>query len=199
MMYSQSPRWGWSCMVTCLQKHSVLVLLEGPASKVRLKCWPPRSPPLFGIFLGETVTSAQSQEKAFFTGQVSPGEHSCLLYHRDMPLLRGKEELLHDWAISSITLQNPFRTGPSLIRAALTWNTICTDDLCAVPLTKHPAAPGPQQNLPTTALWSAGLGCATPFLSWHTYCTFGASVHKDTGHFPPPLGPRNCCVYLGDI
>lgn len=46
-----------------------------------------------------------SLESKYFWGQVSAGEHSCLLYHWDMPLLRGKEELLHDWAVSSIMYQ----------------------------------------------------------------------------------------------
>lgn len=38
-------------------------------------------------------------ESKYFAGHVSSEEHSCLLYHQDMPLLRGKEELCHDQAI----------------------------------------------------------------------------------------------------
>lgn len=58
-------------------------------------------PPSFTTFPWVKRLPQPRQESRYLAGQVSSEEHSCLLYHQDVPLLKGKEEL-HDQVISSI-------------------------------------------------------------------------------------------------
>lgn len=103
-----------------LPKHGVPISLDGL----------PAEPPSFFTLPGVKQFPPPRLGSKNLVGQVSSREHSCLLCHQDVPLLRGKEELLLDQTISAIMLQSIW-AGPSLIRAAVTQNTFSMDDPAA--------------------------------------------------------------------
>lgn len=100
-----------------LPKHRALVSLDGL----------PAEPPTFITLPWVKQFPQPRLGSKNLAGQVSSGEHSCLLCHQDMPLLRGREELLLDQTISAIVLES-IRAGPSLITSAVTQNTFSMDD-----------------------------------------------------------------------